>query len=244
MPTATIPNSVGVLDARHPHFGRRGPRAVGRACPSGWWPCTRSVDMERRRHGIKAKVSTPNGLMVEARVRVTAPVGNGLVAALFLYMDKRAPLPGNPDALASDKIYLELLTNQIYRSNDPDNFEHAVVLAIYNDFQGQWDMIPYNWNGNVLVRKLNLTEWNAFRIYWRPGVVDWYWDPDAAGEPDRLLASSVRVLPDEPMSLYFSFWAATDIWRTAWDPNLHPTSDPNARDGLPQADPECRFSIL
>jgi hypothetical protein len=180
-------------------------------------------------------------LLIEARVRVRAPVGNGLVAAFFLYMDKLAPLPGNPNGLASDEIDVELLTNQINRADnygdlDHPVFHHPVVLAIYNDFQGQWDMVPYNWNANVFIRKLNLTKWNTFRIHWRRGAVDWWWAPDAIGEPDRLLASSIRVLPDEPMSLYFSFWSATAIWPEAWDPNLVCTNDPSA-------DAVCYFDV-
>jgi hypothetical protein len=172
-------------------------------------------------------------LVIEARVRVRA--------AFFLYMDKQAPLPENPDALASDEVDLELLTNQINRADNYGEhanpvFHHPVVLAIYNDFQGQWDMVPYNWNANVFVRKLNLTDWNTFRIHWRCGAVDWWWNPDAFGEPDRLLASSARVVPDEPMSLYFSFWSATAIWPEAWDPNVNCTNDPSA-DGV------CYFDV-
>jgi hypothetical protein len=169
-------------------------------------------------------------LIVEARIRVRAPVGNGLVAAFFMYMDKLAPLPGYPDARASDEIDFEFLTNQINRSrdyHDPEGERRSldpVFLAVYDNFQGAWDLPPYNWSSNAFVRRLDLTEWNTFRMHWRCGHVDWYWSPPE--EADRLLASSVQVVPNEPMEVCFSFWAATEIWPEAWDSNLGPAADP------------------
>lgn len=181
-----------------------------------------------------------NELVVQSRVRLRPPVSSGLVGAFFLYTQKTIQTPDGGTATYSDEIDVELLTNPINRAFDngpycnPDDpgcepyffNRHPVVLAIYDDFQGQWDLPPHNWNFNGEVRDLNLTEWNTFRVHWRPHSVDWYWDRSAEGQADRLLATSVRVVPNEAMSVYFSFWASLPIWRAAWDPNLRPTAHP------------------
>jgi hypothetical protein len=78
---------------------------------------------------------------------------------------------------------------------------------------------------------LNLTDWNTFRIYWYPDQnrrVEWSWVD--SNNVERLLRTETDAyyVADEPMSIYFNFWASDPGWREAYDANLQPVSDPNA----------------
>jgi len=163
------------------------------------------------------------GLEIEARVRVRAPIGNGLVASFFLYMDKPNPNPPPPD-LVNDEIDFEFLTNQI--NNPPEPGGHRVILASYNDFDGDWANPDKYWGDNPFVPGLNLTEFNVFKIHWHTDCVEWFWDPDRVyGEdlyPDELVYKTYNALPDDDMRLHFNFWAADKNWPLAWDGNLLP----------------------
>jgi len=173
----------------------------------------------------------PNAaLQFEARIRLRSPIGNGLVAGFFAYMDKPNPLPG-PD-LVSDEIDFEFLTNQI-NNPYPAFMGDRVYVALYNDFDGSWINHLKHWWTNPTVPKiviegrpqLDLTQFNIFRIRWLGDRVEWYWDPND-GMDEILVYKTSNVLPDESMALYLNFWAADPNWPIAWDENIAPAARP------------------
>ncbi len=166
-------------------------------------------------------------LEIETRVRVRAPIGNGLIASFFLYMDQPYN-PPQPD-LANDEIDFEFLTNQINRPY-PDG-GHRVFVATWNDFgitgSDYYDSI-HHWASNPFVPNLNLTEFNVFKIRWLDNCVEWLWDPTPQGpnNDDILIYKTFNALPDESMSVRFNFWAADAAWPLPWDENLRPVDTP------------------
>ncbi len=80
---------------------------------------------------------------------------------------------------------------------------------------------------------LDLADWNTFRIYWYPALhrVEWTWVVDTANDVEVGLRTELDAfyLPDEPMALYFNFWAPPGPWLAPCDPyasTLQPVSDP------------------
>jgi len=76
---------------------------------------------------------------------------------------------------------------------------------------------------------IDLTEWQTFRIYWRPAArrVDWTWMRSNGDEVWLRSEDAVFWVPDEPMSLYFNIWAPTEAWREAYDEYLVPAQHPS-----------------
>jgi hypothetical protein len=159
----------------------------------------------------------------EARVKLDPGTPNGLVTSFFLY---------GYDGSNSDEIDFEFLSNQmndnkVYPNGDP------VLTNTFNESRPKPE--------KVIPDGLDLTDWNTFRIYWYPDKsrVDWTWviQPDTPDEREMLLRSETNpyYIPDEPMGLYFNFWApcytswrpGCDPWDGAADPKLQPVSDPS-----------------
>ena len=167
-----------------------------------------------------------SGLEIEARVRIRAPVANGLVAGFFMYMDKLMPY-GNP--VWSNEIDFEFLTNQ--KNNPPETEGHRVFVTTWNDFgapgSGYYDC-NHHWGENPVVPGMDLNEFNIFKIIWLADRVEWYWDstPQDDTDNDTLIYATTCAVPDEPMSLRFNFWASTEDWPLAWHPDMQPTDDP------------------
>ncbi len=152
----------------------------------------------------------------EARVRCHA-YPNGLVTSFFTY---------GWDGSNSDEIDFEFVSNKTiddvsYPSGDP-------VLA-------------NSWNESVQKPQyaapegLDLTEWNTFRIYWYASLrrVAWTWVDPAHGETWLRTETDAFFVADEPMALYFNFWAPCytswghdcPAWDDAADESLQPVSD-------------------
>ena len=169
------------------------------------------------------------GLELEARVRIRSPIPNGLVASFFGYTDKLMP-QGNP--VWSDEIDLEFLSNQI--NNPPEPYGHRVLAVSWNDFGApgsSYNDGVHHLEANPVVPTLDLTEFNTFRIRWLGDSVQWYWDPDQVrGQdlyPDVLLYETSYVVPDEPLTVRFNFWASTSGWPLAWDSLMLPALGPS-----------------
>jgi len=105
-----------------------------------------------------------------------------------------------------------------------------------NEFDPNRDAVLTNpWNESrqkpeqVTPDGLDLTEWNTFRIYWYPDKarIEWTWVIDPATNAEILLRAETDpyYVPDEPMSLYFNFWAPTSDWEKAFDPLFDPVDD-------------------
>jgi hypothetical protein len=163
-----------------------------------------------------------HGLEVEARMRLRPEtVGCGLVAAFFLYMQEE--VAGHTE---SDEIDFEFLSNSIVWP--PGCGGHRVFVVTYDDFWGQWGHPCYHYEGYPLVPGLNLTEFNVFKIRWCGDRINWYWDPTpgSGADDDVLIYTAISALADQPMNLYFNFWAATEIWPAAWCPDTVPVNEP------------------
>jgi hypothetical protein len=156
-----------------------------------------------------ARMFAPNtSYRFEAKVKCnTYP--NGLVTSFFLY---------GYDCSNSDEVDFEFVSN---KTNDDVNYPNGdpVLTNVWNESQ-QWP--EYKVDGN-------LNDWNTFRIYWYPGErVDWTWLDPLNGEVLLRSEMDPNRIPDEPMGIYFNFWAPNADWQDAYDANFQPVSDPNA----------------
>jgi len=157
-----------------------------------------------------------DGLEFEARVRLRTPMAGGLVASFFAYMDEQ--VAGH---IENDEIDFEFLSNQLNKRPDT----HQVIVATYDDFWGQWDDPDRHIVANPAVFRLDLGEFNVFKIRWWPDRTEWRWDPTPR-DSDVLIFATTDAQADEPLTIRFNFWAATSIWPLAWDPGMVPTNDP------------------
>ncbi|MHC4498560.1 MAG: DUF7901 domain-containing protein, partial [Planctomycetota bacterium] len=146
----------------------------------------------------------------EARVRCN-PYPNGLVSSFFTY---------GYDGSKNDEIDFEFVSN---KTNDDVNYPNGDPV-LTNPWNESHECPNY-----VEPPGLDLTEWNTFRIYWYPGQhrVEWTWIDPVNGEKLLRRETGVACVPDEPMAVYFNFWAPKPDWPDAYDANLQPVSDPN-----------------
>jgi len=145
----------------------------------------------------------------EARVRCN-PYPNGLVTSFFPY---------GYDGSKSDEIDFEFVSN---KTNDDVNFP-AGDPVLTNPWNESMQSPLY-----LEIPDLNLSEWNTFRIYWSPSdpCVQWTWMDPNNGETHLRTETNPFYIPDEPMALYFNFWAPTEAWLDAYDENLQPVNEP------------------
>ncbi len=147
----------------------------------------------------------------EARVRCK-PYPNGLVTSFFLY---------GYDCSKSDEVDFEFVSN---KTNDDVNYPDGDPL-LTNPWNESFQNPIY-----VAPNDLNLTDWNTFRLYWYPDQnrIEWSWVD--SNNVERLLRTETNAfyVADEPMGIYFNFWAPNTDWQDAYDANLQPVSDPNA----------------
>jgi hypothetical protein len=172
---------------------------------------------------VRSKLCFSRGvpLEVEARIRIPQPtISCGLVAAWFLYMDEE--VDGH---IESDEIDFEVLSNTIVWP--PDCGGHRVFVVTYDDFWGQWGQPCFHYEGYPLVPALDLAEWNVFKFRCWGDRINWYWNPTSGGDPeeDVLIYTTLTALADEPMNLFFNFWAALPIWEPAWCEDMQPAGD-------------------
>ncbi|MHC4757731.1 MAG: family 16 glycosylhydrolase [Planctomycetota bacterium] len=148
--------------------------------------------------------------LFEARVRCDPNDPNGLVTSFFTY---------GYDGSKSDEIDFEFLSNMINDNLNDPNGDPVLVNTWNESFQQPSYIAPDG---------LDLSEWNVFRIYWYPAEsrIDWSWVDPVNGVTLLRNETDAFYIPDEPMSVYFNFWASTDGWEEAYDPNLNPVSDP------------------
>jgi len=143
----------------------------------------------------------------EARVK-NNQYPNGLVTSFFTY---------GYDGSKSDEIDFEFLSN---KTNDNVNYPGGDPFPVntWNESQ-QWPQ--YVVNGG-----LNLNNWNTFRIYWYPGQqIVWTWMDPVNGETLLRSETTSGRIPDEPMQLFFNFWAPTSDWPDAYSADLQPADN-------------------
>ena len=149
----------------------------------------------------------------EARVKCDQ-FPNGLVSSFFLY---------GCHCNNSDEIDFEFLSNY---ANDDVNYPNGdpVLANTWNE--------SFQWPQYVETDGLDLTEWNTFRIYWYAdeGRLEWTWIDPCNIERLLRIETNDFFVPDEPMHLYFNFWAPNQDWPEAYDANLQPVSDLNANE--------------
>jgi len=147
----------------------------------------------------------------EARVKCN-PYPNGLVTSFFLY---------GYDCSNSDEVDFEFVSN---KTNDDVNYPDGDPV-LTNPWNESHQKPSYQAPDG-----LDLTEWNTFRLYWYPDEhrMEWSWIDPNNGEMFLRTETEAFYVPDEPMGIYFNFWAPTNAWPDAYDANLQPVSDPNA----------------
>ncbi len=168
---------------------------------------------------------------LEARVRLRSdlplpyvPYPDGLVTSFFTY---------GHDGSNSDEIDFEFLSSLMNSSGNPNGDPFLT-----NTFDESPDYpLPPNQKPECIApgpEGLVLTDWNTFRIYWYPGVprIDWTWVVDRSSGQEVLLRTETDpdYIPDEPMALYFNFWATPGPWDDPcdpYDPDLEPVDDPS-----------------
>ena len=151
----------------------------------------------------------------EARVR-SQPFQNGLVSSFFLY---------GYDGANSDEVDFEFVSkwtndDEVWPDGDP------VLTNTWNE-SAQKPLV-------VVPEALDLSEWNTFRIYWYPSAhrIDWAWLDPVNGETLLRTETDSAFVPDEPMAIYFNFWApcytswghGCDAWDAAADSSLQPVN--------------------
>ena len=146
---------------------------------------------------------------IEAKVR-SGDYPNGLITSFFLY---------GYHCEKSDEIDYEFVSNKTNdNANHPDG--DPVMTNPWNESIECPQFVAPN--------DLNVMEWNTFRIYWYPDQnVTWSWMHPNDGELILRTESSQLCVPDEPMHVYFNFWAANAGWPDAYDANLQPAQEPN-----------------
>jgi len=149
----------------------------------------------------KKKFAPDRAYCFEARVRWPQPASDAPDAIFLTSFFSYGHDEINHDA---DEIDFEYLSDEIFG---------ATPSVLTNT----WDDSPDNGKKDdpelVPVDGLDITEWQVFRIYWYPDTcIEWFWvvNPDAQDESEVLLRTETDVtdIPDEPMSLWFNFWAA------------------------------------
>ena len=146
--------------------------------------------------------------LFEARVRwPQAP--RGLVTSFFTYGYDELHLD-------SDEIDFEYLSNEVF---DPPR---QVLTNTWDDSQQKPVQV-------VMPDAFDLTDWQTFRIYWCPDLcVKWAWINPSTGEEVLLRTETdPAYILDEPVQLYFNFWAPTEDWPKAYDPDLVPDQEDN-----------------
>jgi len=145
----------------------------------------------------------------EARVKSNAYPG-GLVTSFFLY---------GYDGADADEIDFEFVSN---KTNDNAAWPLGDPV-LTNTWDETLESPQYATEGGM-----DLSQWNTFRIYWYPGAqrVEWTWMDPAAGETLLRTETDASRIPDEPMSLYFNFWAPGESWGDAYDAALQPAQIP------------------
>jgi len=164
---------------------------------------------------------------IEARVRLRSdlpypyvPYPDGLITSFFTY---------GYDGSNSDEIDFELLSNKM---NDDENYPDGdpVLTNAWNESNECPEYIE--------PEDLDLTMWNEFRIYWYPDLdlprIEWWWLHPINGWTWLRTEDGPTCVADEPMALYFNFWAPCytswnpdcDPWDEAADPLLQPVNTP------------------
>lgn len=146
----------------------------------------------------------------EARVRSNL-YPKGVVTSFFTY---------GYDGAKADEIDFEFVSN---KTNDNTTYPNGDPV-LTNTWNESIEKPQYATNDSV-----DLAEWNIFRIYWYPEArrVEWSWMDPAAGETLLRTETNAFFIPNEPMSLYFNFWAPGETWGDAYDAGLQPAQIPS-----------------
>ena len=142
-----------------------------------------------------------NGLVCEARIRVTSAATAGMVAAFFLYQDYGS---------TSDEIDFEFLTNQS---------TNQVLLTNWNDWLSSYSQNDgiHHVNYNPTVSGMNFSDWTTIKILWLPTQTRWYINGTEVWRTSQ-------AVPDQSMKMHVNFWAPDSSWSQAWSSSLAPVA--------------------
>jgi hypothetical protein len=145
------------------------------------------------------KYELGTGLAFETRSRLADPPP-GLVGSLFTF-------EYFPASHTRDEIDVELLSNQVH------NGQHQVMTNVFqNDgfnTGGLWQMHS--------VPGLDLTEFNTYRVEWRPNQIQWFVN-------GTLVRTQTSRIPTSSTNVRLNFWAPASDFSLAFNSALRPAS--------------------
>ncbi|MEM9065457.1 MAG: glycoside hydrolase family 16 protein [Planctomycetota bacterium] len=148
------------------------------------------------------------GLIFETRSRLQAGTPGGILGSLFSY---------TTNGFIRDEIDWELLSNDIPGSSD------RILTNVFVD-----DDFSQPGNGQfVQPAGHDLTEFNTYRIEWRPTQIDWFINGD-------LVRSETVTVPDgalpgivtDPLRIHLNAWAPDQFFGAAFNAGIQPVSSP------------------
>jgi len=184
------------------------------------------VTLSGTEFGTKVRYPQGTGLKFEARMRLPNVSQLGLVNAFFLFSAKDN-FGGTPP-FNIDEIDHELLTkaftvrNPFTWTNDYNNFIIAQPDGKGGTIGDSYGGTPDKTLGQAkgLVAGYNPSNWNVYRIDWKPGSIQWYVN-------DVMIRSdSGSRVPDEPLGVRFNVWAAKDPTQGGWSDAYSDTLQP------------------
>lgn len=146
----------------------------------------------------KQQFSVGQGIVVDVTAQVEANDPAGIVAAAFLYSP-----PASNDA-PHDEIDTELLTNNLYQ----------VQTNVYAD-----QPLGIGSPTSVSLTDGDITTSHTYQIMWLPNEVQWSVD-------GQVIRTETDTVPTGPMALYLNTYIPGSNWTAAYNPDLHPTSNP------------------
>ncbi len=162
-----------------------------------------------------------SGLAFEARVRIDAPttdeetgettIQRGLVASLFSFFDEGIENDAIPRDQNIDEIDFEFLSNDINNAEAGTSLPQ-VLTNVFNE-----EPLGAGNGETLLVEGLNFTEFNTFRIEWRPDSVQWLVN-------DTVILNRTDIVPDEAQTIRLNFWAPGEAFTQAFDSSLVPVT--------------------
>jgi hypothetical protein len=147
-----------------------------------------------------------DGLIFETRSRLLPGTPGGILGSLFSYVT---------NGTVRDEIDFELLSNDIPGSND----RILTNVFVDDDFSQGGDSAFVTPPGH------DITQFNDYRIEWRPDRIDWYINDvlvrtETMSVPDGIVAGGVT----DPLRIHLNAWAPDQFFGVAYNAALQPAS--------------------
>ncbi|MEO1129308.1 MAG: glycoside hydrolase family 16 protein [Planctomycetota bacterium] len=147
-----------------------------------------------------------DGLVFETRSRLLAGTPGGILGSLFSYVT---------NGTVRDEIDFEILSNDIPGSSD----RILTNVFVDDDFSQGGDSAFVTPPGH------DITEFNDYRIEWRPDRIDWYINDvlvrtETTSVPDGIVSGTVT----DPLRIHLNVWAPDEFFGVAYNASLQPVA--------------------